>query len=144
MKVSKLVVADFALSVAGFMLAGAAFLTLGPALETRYFPVYSKFKIVDLTETSDGGSEVTFSFYKRRSCAPSGINWFIGDPDGAYRQTELISARPTTIANNRPVGSHVSIPYKVDVAPDVLRARGFASIYSNCHPFWVTRSVIYP
>lgn len=136
---------DALLTVALIVLAGLTALTLGPVVETRFFPVYSKFRINTLVETPDGGSAVTFAFTKLRDCQPAGINWFIGEPGGAYRQIELLSTRPTGGPPvNRPLGDHISNIYTIDVAPDVLRDQGFASIYSNCHPFWVTRSVIYP
>ncbi len=138
-------VLDTALTLAAIALFFIACAVIGPAIETRYFPVYTKFKISYIETTPDGGSIVTFSFTKLRECAPAGVNWFIGEPGGAYRQIELISNRPPDAPPiNRSLGFHVSVPYKVDVAPAVLRDQGFASVYSNCHPLWVTRSVIYP
>lgn len=126
------------------LLAVVAVYLLGPLIETYFFPVYSKFTIAHITPTADGGSEVSFNFTKYRTCEPAGINWFIGEPGGAYRQADLVSERPAMPPINRPIGYHLSVTYKVDVAPDVFRAQGFASVYSNCHPFWITRSVIYP
>lgn len=138
-------VLDFTLSLIALLLGVGAVFLLGPPIETRLFPVYSKFAIAHIVGTPDGGSMVTFGFTKLRNCTPAGITWFIGEPGGAYRQIELLSDRPAgTPIVNRPLGYHLSAAYKIDVAPDVLRDQGFASVYSNCHPFWITRSIIYP
>lgn len=135
---------DWTLTALSLLLVAMAVLTLGPKLETRFFPVYSQFQILKIKETDDGGTEVVFRYTKLRNCAPAGVTWFVGDPGGAYRQIELISNRPPLARVNRPLGENTSVPYKVDVAPAVLINQGFANIYNNCHPFWVTQSNIYP
>lgn len=141
----KLKALDMSLTCVGAVLFAAAIATLGPALETQFFPVYSTFEIASIKETPDGGSEVVFRYTKKRDCNPAGITWFIGDPGGAYRQVELLSTRPQgSLPVNKPLGQNLSAPYKIDVAPTVLVGQGFANIYNNCHPFWITRSAIYP
>lgn len=133
-----------ALALTAFLLLAAAIGTFGPVLETRYNPAYSKFKIAEIRQAPDGGSLVKFTYTKLRACEPLGFRWFIGEPGAAFRQLEIVSDRPAGRRINRPVGTHTSVEYKVDVTPEALVSQGFASIYSNCHPFWVTRSVIYP
>ncbi len=135
---------DLSLTLSAILLALAAFMTLGPKIETRFFPVYTKFEILKIDETPDGGTEVVFRYEKLRNCEPAGIMWFVGEPGGAYRQIDLLSNRPPLSRVNRPLGENTSVPYKVDVAPAVLINRGFANIYNNCHPFWTTQSAIYP
>lgn len=144
MRFSKLRLLDHALSLSAIALAAGAVLMLGPSLETRFFPVYSKFEIVKIDETPSGGSRVIFRYYKLRSCAPAGFMWFIGEPGGAFRQIDILSARPPGVRVNRPIGENTSVPYEIDVPPNELLTRGFATIYNNCHPLWITRSVIYP
>lgn len=135
---------NLALSIGLVITFMLAVVTIGPALETRLYPVYSKFQIFSIKETADGGTEVIFRYEKLRSCPPAGVTWFIGDPGGAYRQVDFVSNRPPMERVNRSLGENTSVPYKIDVAPAVLINQGFATIYNNCHPFWVTRSVIYP
>lgn len=135
---------DLMLTLCLVLLVSAGLFTLGPKLEARFFPVYDKFEILKIKETDDGGTEVQFRYAKLRDCEPVGITWFVGDPGGAYRQIDLVSARPPLTRVNKPLGENVSPPYKVDVAPAVLINRGFANIYNNCHPFWRTQSAIYP
>ena len=135
---------NLALLLTATLLALAGVFTIGPAWETRFNPAYSKFQIASVRQTPDGGSLVTFTYTKLRACEPLGFRWFIGEPGAAFRQLEIVSDRPTGQRPNRPIGTHTSVEYKVDVTPEALVSQGFASIYSNCHPFWVTRSVIYP
>lgn len=141
---SRLKMLDLGMTIAAIVITLGGFLLLGPKLETRFFPVYSKFQIFSIKQTAEGESEVVFSYTKLRNCAPAGINWFVGEPGSAFRQVDLVSVRPNNTAVNRPLGSNISVPYTVDVTPDAFRDQGFASIYSNCHPFWVTQSIIYP
>lgn len=137
-------VANAMLTGSAVLLAATAALMLGPTLETKFFPVYSKFEILELTAQPEGKTRAVFAYTKLRSCEPVGVNWFMGEPGAAYRQVELMSLNPPTTSSNRPVGFNVTVPYLIDVTPDVLRHRAFATIYSNCHPFWVTQSRIYP
>jgi hypothetical protein len=141
---ARLKLIDWVLTCIMLLLGFFAVVTIGPKIETHFFPVYSQFQILKIKETEDGGTEVVFRYTKLRSCKPAGIMWFIGEPGGAYRQIDLVSNRPPLTTVNRPLGENTSVPYKVDVAPAVLINRGFANIYSNCHPFWVTQSSIYP
>lgn len=144
MAFSKLRLLDHVLSFAAVIVAAGGVLTLGPYIETRFFPVYSKFEIVKIDETPSGGSRVVFRYTKLRSCPPSGFMWFIGEPGGAFRQVDILSARPPGARVNRPLGENTSVPYEIDVPPQELLERGFATIYNNCHALWTTRSVIYP
>lgn len=140
----KVAAADTALTLMGLFIVALGVFVLGPAIETRFFPVYSKFSILTIRPLESGGSEVVFRYFKNRRCEPAGFMWFVGEPGAAFRQIAVESDRPTSTRVNRSVGENTSVPYRVDVAPDVLAKQGFASVYSNCHPFWVTRSAIYP
>lgn len=144
MPFSKLRFLDRTLTLAAIALTAGSVLVLGPSLETKLFPVYSKFEIVKIDETPSGGSRVVFKYFKLRDCQPAGFMWFIGEPGAAFRQVDILSARPPGVRVNRPIGENTSVPYEIDVPPNELLTRGFATIYNNCHPLWVTRSVIYP
>lgn len=132
------------LNLSIILLSLATVVTLGPRIESRFFPVYTQFEILKIEETASGGTQVVFRYEKLRNCKPAGVNWFIGEPGGAYRQVEMLSQRPPLAAVNRPLGENTTVPYTIDVAPAVLINRGFATIYNNCHPFWLTQSSIYP
>lgn len=113
---------------------------LGPVIETRFFPVYSRFTVETANEV-EGGTEVQFRFTKYRECPARGWAWFIGDFGAVSRQVE---ARPTENAVIRPLGEAVSNTHFIAATPDDIRHSMFAEIYSRCHIFWLTRTVVYP
>lgn len=114
----------------------------GPEVETRWFPAYSKFTIDDVKPTPDGeGSVVTVEFSVFRRCVPQGYAWYTGDLGLGMRLVNVKSrALPPTM---RPVGRHRSV-IDVDISPAEIMNNLYAEVFSRCHPFWVTRSVIYP
>ncbi len=113
----------------------------GPAIETRFFPVYSRFEVLTADKT-EGGTIATFKFTKYRDCEARGWAWYVGEFGAVARQVE---ARPVKdISARRPVGVSVSAPYLIDAEPDQVRGEMQAEILSYCHPFWLTRSVVRP
>jgi len=44
----------------------------GPEIETRWFPVYSKFKILNVEPNEKGGSVIEADYVKFRDCFPQG------------------------------------------------------------------------
>lgn len=119
-------------------------LTVGPAIETRFFPVFTKFEIASVSETADGGSLVVVKFTKARYCEPAGYAWFMGRRDAG--QFSEIEVRSVTMGNSvgRPVGSQTSAPFEVAAKPEDLN-HVFVNVFSRC-PFqpWITKSEVYP
>lgn len=119
-------------------------LTIGPGLETRHFPVFSKFDFVSVTEVAPGRSEVVVAFDKLRDCDPAGYAWYIGRR-GEGQFSEL-TVQSTSNGNSygRPVGRQVSLPFQVNASPDQLKDV-FVDVFSRC-PFqpWTTKSEVYP
>lgn len=117
--------------------------SIGPVIETRYFPVYSKFTITKMEEV-DEGMNFTARFTKYRNCDPQGFAWYIGDLGTGARVVPARGVVPSTGAVHRPVGTHLVGPVllKDITMSDVPYL--YAEIYHHCHPLWVTRSVIYP
>lgn len=119
--------------------------TFGPVFETRFFPVYSKFKIVSVERISATTSKAVFQFTKRRQCEPQGFAWYFGEPGGAFRQLQVFIDRPKNAGNFiRPIGTQTTDPYIIEATVEQLASATFAEIYNRCHPFWLTRSEIYP
>jgi len=119
--------------------------TAGPWLETKYWPVFSKFTIVSATEIAPGRTRVVVAFDKNRDCAPAGFGWFSGTRGGPFEELPVIAPMQNTgDASGRPVGRQLSRPFDVDVPAAQIAGHVFADIYSRCHPLWVTRSEAYP
>lgn len=114
---------------------------VGPAIETRFFPVYGKFVLIS-TETDGKGTIAQFRYEKLRECQAQGFAWYVGELGAGSRQ---IPVKPTGQINpSRSVGVHVTTPYMMDVSEEQLRNGVRAEIFNRCHPFWITRSEIYP
>jgi hypothetical protein len=122
------------------LLSTMLFMWVGPAAETRFFPVYSKFTVVEAIEV-EGGTMARFRFTKYRECYARGWAWFIGDFGAISRQVEV---RPIDEPIIRPLGDAVSNPYFIAATPDQVRDQMHAEIFSRCHLLWLTRSVVYP
>ncbi len=119
-----------------------AITVLGPEIETRWFPVYSKFRILKIEPGPEGGSTVTVEFSKFRNCIPQGYAWYNGDFGNNYRQLEVTSRRPNP-SPSLPIGrTHSTLD--VRITPDEFASGIWAETFSRCHPFWVTRSVVFP
>ncbi len=134
-------IANWLLAVIAVLLSIMAVAFVGPAVETRFFPVYSRFVVVT-AEDHEGGTLATFRFTKYRQCDARGWAWFIGEFGAVSRQVEVKPAEG--IRQDRPLGASVSSPYVIAAAPDDVRNRMHAEIYSRCHGLWLTRSVVYP
>lgn len=117
-----------------------AFFTVGPWIETKYFPVYSKFTIVESQQTPEG-LQMVARFTKKRNCDPQGYGWFVGD-FGALRQVRLHTLPGYTI--HRPLGTQLTQPFVVKELTVADLANIYAEVYHRCHPLWITRTVIYP
>lgn len=114
---------------------------VGPALETRFFPVYSRFDILTM-EKNEAGVAVVFKYVKYRDCAPRGWAWYVGEFGAVSRQVEV---KPVNgVPPSRAVGPNISSKHLIAAEPQQVRDDMYAEIYTRCHPFWLTRSVVRP
>jgi hypothetical protein len=132
------------LYLSSVMVAMMGFFTIGPELETRLWPAYGKFRLVSVEASGDGLSRAVFDFEKKRECTPAGFAWFNGELGSSYQIVDYEVEGPGGNGVRRPVGFHRSSPYLIEATPDDVRTRLLGEIYSRCHPFWVTRSEVYP
>lgn len=130
----------FWLSIITILLATMLLQWIGPIVETRFFPVYSRFAVEDI-RAAEGGTEARFRFTKFRDCDARGWAWYVGDFGATSRQVEVKS---TENAVDRPLGMFVSNPYFIAADPNQVSNEMYVEIHSRCHPFWLTVSVVYP
>lgn len=116
-------------------------LWVGPAAETRFFPVYSRFEVVT-AEKSPEGTIATFKFTKYRDCEARGWAWYVGEFGAVSRQVEVKPVDGSV--PSRKVGPNVSSKHLIAADPQQVRDDMYAEIYTRCHPFWLTRSVVRP
>lgn len=126
------------------MVAVGALFVFGKPLETKFFPVYSKFEILSIEPYGVEQSRAVFQFTKYRECDPQGFSWYAGDPAAAFRQIGIRREGVSDSGGPRPLGTQQSSPFIIDATPDQLRGIVFAEIYSRCHFLWTTRTDIYP
>jgi hypothetical protein len=135
---------DLILSGLGAAVLVVGVLILGPEIETRINPVYSKFSIQSIEELPGGMSKVVFRYRKERQCDPQGFSWYVGEPGAAFRQLKVTPADPSEASPVRPLGENTSVPYVIDATPEQLIQRGYGEIFNRCHGAWTSRTVIYP
>lgn len=124
--------------------------TLGPAVETRLFPVVSKLNLLSVEREGDN-TLVKADFTKLRPCEYIGITWFRHTlaPDGAdleQRIPVILRRDPDdTSSPNRPLGRTIAGPWElVGVTPEQVKGESVALLYHRCHPFWTTTTEFYP
>ncbi len=126
------------------MVISSAIAVFGPVIETYLFPVYSRFEVVEIAPTKDGRTRAKFRFTKHRACIPHGFTWYSGEAGKAYREVDVQIDQDLSIPAVRPIGEQLSSEYILDVDATVMQRGVYAEIYSRCHPFWITTSIIYP
>lgn len=119
---------------------------LGPALETRFFPVVGKLQILKVETTPEGHSKIYAAFEKRRNCKYLGISWYRGSRVMGFERVPLTLYRhPGDDGSpNRPIGFQKAGPWVVAIPPDEIRSNSFAELHHSCIPLWTTVTEFYP
>ena len=122
------------------------FYSLGPALETTYWPVVSKLKIESVETLPDGWVKIRVKFTKLRDCEYMSLAWYKGvRPDDFERVGVIVQRDPKDNGSpNRPLGTQHAGPWLIAVNEDELRYQSFAQLWHRCHPFWTTVTEFYP
>lgn len=120
--------------------------TVGPSVETRFFPVVSKLKITKILAEGESSSRIYAEFDKKRDCEYIGISWFHGHPAGDFERVpvSLLRREGDSSSPNRPLGLQKAGPWIVSVPPAELRKNSFARLTHRCHLFWVSTTDFWP
>ena len=120
--------------------------TVGPAIETKWFPVVSKLRIIDVSEDENGNAVILAEFTKLRDCEYLGLAWFRGKPDKRFERVPVILMRQEgdTSSPNRPTGSQRAGPWVIGMSPAEVPKGSFARLYHTCHGFWTTTMDFWP
>lgn len=126
------------------MLAG--FYSIGPRLETEWWPVVSKLKIVSMEPGDPGWTKIRVTFTKLRDCEYVGLAWYVGQrPNNFERVAVIIQRDPKDVGSpNRPLGTQRSGPWLIAVDSKEFSRATFAQLQHRCHPFWITTTDFYP
>jgi len=110
-----------------------AVFTVGPLLESRFFPVVSRADIFDQASEADG---VIFHvrFRKMRQCEFLGLAWY----EGPVRR--LVEFQPSVTevvpVRTRPKGFQQAGPWRIGGLRSLRGTRAYA--LHRCHPLWIT------
>ncbi len=121
--------------------------TLGPPVETRFFPVVSKLRILKIEQFPTGESVVQAEFNKLRPCEYVGIAWYKRNAElGDFERVPVILQRAPgdRSSPNRPEGVQRAGPWLISLSPDDVRDRSFAQLTHRCHALWVTTTDFWP
>lgn len=121
--------------------------TVGPVIETRYFPAVSKLTIRQLSENEDGHAVVMAEFNKLRGeCEYVGIAWYHGLPGGQFERVPVVLMRRDgdDSSPNRPTGKQIAGPWVIHVPAAEIAGNSFSRLAHRCHPLWTTVTDFYP
>lgn len=135
-------------SIAWLILAVVFGWAVAPTVETKFFPVYSKFTVVTAEQTPEGVIAV-FNFTKHRECEPKGLTWYLGEVGAS---TAINVAAPEGVRSPRQVGPNTSSPYLIEgITLEDLDTNVIAQLRNQCSDNWfgiqlpwVSVSDVYP
>lgn len=134
---------NWALNVIVAMLMMMTFFFFGPIIESKFWPVYSRFTAVEVKDVPERGVSATFQFTKLRNCDPQGYAWYNGELGNSFRQLNIRSIPQVT--RRSPLGTQLTSPIVLEgVTVPELTTSVFAIVYSRCHPLWISESLVYP
>lgn len=125
------------LAVALSLALTPALFSVGPEIETRFFPVVENVQVENVTKVEEG---VAFyvSFRKIRQCEFVGVAWYMGPERVGVEFAPGHNLYPKT----RPVGDQYAGPWMVRNIQSLEETRAFS--VHRCHPLWETVSPFYP
>lgn len=138
--------AGWLLTAAVLMLAIMGIWTVGPALESRFWPVVEPLEITRVEPVGQDQTRIWIRFQKRRVCSPIGVFWYRGTRDGLFEPVRFIVERRGAGGQgyvNRPLGAQESGPWLIDLPMRDVQDRAFADAQHTCWPLWPTISRFY-
>lgn len=113
-----------------------AVFTLGPYLESKFFPVTEDTQILNERQVSSGTSFYV-RFTKARRCTFTGLAWYVGD----QRLPVDFEPGADTMPRSRPRGDQHTGPWFVAGLYGTEKSRAY--VYHRCHPLWTTITRFY-
>jgi hypothetical protein len=118
-------------ALASCMALTPAVFSVGPYLESRYFPVTRDVEVVQ-EHISDAGTSFYVRFDKVRRCDFDGLAWY----DGNRRLWVDFEPGAKRAPRTRPPGDQYAGPWFVEGLQGTTGSRAF--VYHRCHPLWTT------
>jgi hypothetical protein len=123
--------------------------SVGPAVERSWLPVVGKLQIEEVVEIEPGIVEVYAHFTKVRDCTYISVAWYVGNPNGDFRQVRVITIVDPEMLNevqspSRPIGTSKVGPWRIGMTLTDFEKNSFAILQHQCHPFWITTTNFWP
>ncbi len=119
--------------------------TVGPWLETKYWPVVSKLTILQMETVNERQTKIWAYFTKMRACEYVGIAWNKIEGKDLVRVPLQLLRDPDDVSSpNRPIGSTKAGPWIVDIPIDLVKANSYVELQHRCHFAWLSITEFYP
>jgi hypothetical protein len=118
------------------------FITVGPVLESRWFPVETAFRVAEIAEPGPDVIAFRPAFSKVRDCSYLGLSWFAKDDKGQIERRQVQLASESLTPATGPVGARLGQWWEIGVKDKDREMFGIA--HHSCGLPWETRSVLGP
>lgn len=119
--------------------------TVGPWLETKYWPVVSKLTILQMEASGPRQTKIWAYFTKLRACDFLGIAWHQIDGTDIIRvPLQLLRAPGDVSSQTRPIGSTKAGPWIVDIPIELVKANSYVELQHRCHQVWTSTTEFFP
>lgn len=122
--------------------------SVGPVVETRFFPVVSHARILDEQPTLGGdGTQLQVQFTRLRNCEYLGLAWYQRTSDGGDVRVPVQLGQPLSASSpgRLPIPATItSGPWVVPIPMASLHDGSYAVVFHRCHPLWLTTTEFYP
>lgn len=120
-------------TIAWLILAVVFGWAVAPTVETKFFPVYSKFTVKTALQTPEGVL-ATFDFVKNRECQSKGLTWYLGEVGAS---TAVNVEAPEGVRSPRPIGPNTTSPYLIEgITLADLETNVIAQLRNQCSDNW--------
>lgn len=131
----------FGLYLATALLAIPTVIQVASCLETKFNPVVEDFELKTQIETQAGHTILAGTYERKRDCTFKNITWYTRD-DLTKERVPIPINRKVTPAN-KPIGTYSFGPWELWMTKQKMETDSFAVVLHDCHPLYLTRSVIY-
>lgn len=107
-------------------------------IEGSLAPVITDFTAT-VEDNESGGSYLYGTFIKKRRCNLDRIEWYYNN---GYLKTPLDVHFSRAIIRDR--GVHRFEKLSLNAPPEIVKDHTVAHVYHHCHPFWETKTYLYP
>lgn len=123
-------------------LIGAMVFIYAPVVESRYWPILTDSRLLELNRKSPTVVEFRMIYHKHRACTVISQHWFGLDAEGRYTFASVRFLDNLSGLTNRPVGINVSREIELTTDPTAIHLVGI--FLYRCGLPWLSRASVGP